>query len=114
MPVLPLEKPIEYTLESLERRFALLLTSEKKVEERIGKLQREVDDLLQQSKERIRELDAEGEMIKKEYASYHEQSNTIIKGVALTAKKEDFEKVKRFIDQYDFAEMITREEFEKL
>lgn len=106
--------PTLYTPESLEHRFALLLKSEKKVEERIARLQRGVLDLLQQSAERIKEITVEGGDIKKESTAYREQCNNIIKGVALTTKREDFEKVKRFIEQYDFAEMITRDEFEKL
>ncbi len=112
IPVLE-EQPVEYSLESIHRRIFLLVKAEKKVHTRLSQFEESIHGLQQHSISTLREVNREMQEIKKQYKDILYSFHGLIKGVSYTAKKEDVEKTKRFLDQYDFAEMITRDEFEK-
>ncbi len=114
--VIPIITPIEptYTIQGIQHRVELLLQAEKKLGNRITIFETNTNDLVENNTNRLLVVRNELTEIAKEHKSLKERFASIVRTLSLTAKKEDYEKTKRLIDQYDPADMITREEFERL
>ncbi|MBI4440936.1 hypothetical protein HY639_02100 [Candidatus Woesearchaeota archaeon] len=106
----PQQSPL-YTISSIEKRLALLRRLEKKIMERIARFENNALDLQQYSDDTMAEIRRELEQIRDAYKEVQGEFKGLIRALSLTAKAEDFEKTKRFIDQYDPALMMTRKEF---
>ena len=106
--------PIEFTMESIEKRINTLLKVEEKVLARISRFEENTVDMQDKMNDLIKEIKDELGKNREDYKKIISAFNEIIKGVSLTSKIEDFEKAKRIVDDYDFADMTTRNEFKKM
>src|SRR3989338_1775028 len=106
--------PIEFTMESIEKRINTLLKVEEKVLARISRFEENTVDMQDKMNDLIKEIKDELGKNREDYKKIISAFNEIIKGVSFTSKIEDFEKAKRIVDDYDFADMTTRNEFKKM
>ena len=106
--------PIEFTMESIEKRINTLLKVEEKVLARISRFEENAVDMQDKMNDLIKEIKDELGKNREDYKKIISAFNEIIKGVSFTSKIEDFEKAKRIVDDYDFADMTTRNEFKKM
>ena len=101
-------------MESIEKRINTLLKVEEKVLARISRFEENTVDMQDKMNDLIKEIKDELGKNREDYKKIISAFNEIIKGVSFTSKIEDFEKAKRIVDDYDFADMTTRNEFKKM
>lgn len=106
--------PIEFTMESIEKRISALLKVEEKILVRISRFENDTEDMQDKMNDLVKEIKEELGKNREDYQKIISIFNEVIKGVAFTSKIEDFEKAKRVVDDYDFADMTTRNEFKKM
>lgn len=107
------EVPTEYRPENIEHRVKLLVGAVVKLDEKLEQFSDKANELNRLCSGTFEEIRRELEEIKSTQKEMVLRFQNIIAALNLTAKIEDYEKLRKIVDQYDPIDMITREQFLK-